>query len=99
MLQYALNDAKSVIYLFLILIGLYFYLTKDSLYENESSFHEFFEHIESRFFENIENKNLKKLDSYEMNFIFIEISMRCHELVKYKLKENYLRLNIRLNKD
>jgi hypothetical protein len=97
MLQYALNDAKSVIYIFLIFLGLYFYLTQDSLYENEESINEFYENIHNKFFENIENKNLKKLDTNEMNLIFIEISMRCHELVKYKLKENYLRLNIRLN--
>jgi predicted nucleotide-binding protein (sugar kinase/HSP70/actin superfamily) len=97
MLQYALNDAKSVIYIFLIFLGLYFYLTQDFLYENEESINEFYENIQNKFYENIENKNLKKLDTNEMNLIFIEISMRCHELVKYKLKENYLRLNIRLN--
>jgi hypothetical protein len=96
MLQYALNDAKSVIYIFLVLLGLYLHLTGDSLPGED--FKEFYENIQNKFSENIESSKKPQMASTEeMKLIMVEICMRCHELVKLKLRDSYLNLSIILN--
>jgi hypothetical protein len=96
MFQYALNDAKSVLYLFLLFLGLFNYILG---YECEDkNCKEFFEEIIHKYFENRENlsKVMTMLDLNEVGFIFVEISLRCTELIKVKLKESYKKIYIAL---
>lgn len=96
MLQYALNDSKCVIYLFLLFIGLFFYLSGEKD-EHPEHVQDYMENIKEKFAENRENiKKIKGLNKEEMSLIFIEIALRCNELIKLKLKENYFKLNIKL---
>ena len=90
MLQYALNDAKIVINLFLVFKRLAEYIT------NNMEDNIFLDNMIIKFVENRENINLfkqnKKFDNF--NKIFFEIHLKCLELIKQKLKDKYVKLNI-----
>lgn len=85
MLQYALNDAKSVIYIFYMIVGIFLHLTEDF---NE----EMLKILSNKFLEGLENKS--KIIPCEFNLIFTEITMRCNEIIKTKLKEKWSKLNV-----
>lgn len=99
MLQYALNDAKSVILLFIVFIGLFQFLTEEEgevFDTSEKSIYEFFDSLREKFSENREavRQGPKNSDLNGTGMILIETSLRCWELMKFKLKDSYLKLNI-----
>jgi hypothetical protein len=52
MLQYALNDAKSVIYIFYMILGIFLYLTDE--YKEEGT--DMLKNFSNKFVEGLENK-------------------------------------------
>jgi hypothetical protein len=90
MLQYALNDAKIVVNLFLVYKKLADYIT------NNEDKNLLFENMILKFSENRENiKSLTKNKNFEnCEIIFPQIYEKCLELIKQKLKDKYLKLSI-----
>ena len=90
MLQYALNDAKIVVNLFLIYKSLGEYIT------NNLNNNEFYDNLISKFKENSDNiKSFILNRKYEnSNTIFSEIYHKCLEIIKLKLKDKYIKLNV-----
>jgi hypothetical protein len=92
MYQYALNDAKVVVNLFLIYKGLLAYLL------GEQCNKDYYESIHNKYAENRENlKTFHENKNYEIKdikSIFPDINYRCLEMMKIKLKEKYNKLNI-----
>jgi hypothetical protein len=112
MLQYALNDARSVVYLYFIFYGMFIFLKSSNGNDNnngngiipnlssQEKFKTFYENLKDKFAENRENakKLPKNLNMNEINLILVEIGLRCAELVKIKLKEKYIKVNIAFDK-
>ena len=99
MYQYALNDAKSVLYLYYIFQGLYLYLNKIKVFENEieKNFDLYFCEIYKKFF--IGKGELNESDILNKNdiaFSLVKIAHKCFDMIKEKLKEKYIKLNIKL---
>ncbi len=99
MYQYALNDAKSVLYLYYIFLGLYLYLNKIKVFDSEIEkfFDEYYCGVYKKFFINKgelnENDTLNKND---VAFSLLKIAHKCFDMIKEKLKEKYVKLNIKL---
>ncbi len=92
MYQYALNDAKVVVNLFLLYKGLLSYLLGDS--NNK----EYFESIHHKYAENRENLKFfhenKNYEIKEIKSIYADINYRSLQMIKLKLKPKYNKLNI-----
>lgn len=93
MYQYALNDAKVVVNLFLIYKGFLNYLLG-----NITTNSEYYQSIHFKFAENRENLKTfhenKNYETKEINSILPDIYYRCLEMIKLKLKQTYNKLTI-----
>ena len=97
MYQYALNDAKSVLYLFYIMQGLYAYLNKIYFVEDDK-YREFFYNLKKLFFKDREDVSLVDTeypDEYYKN-ILVKIRYNCLELILNKLKSDNIKINFYL---
>ncbi len=102
MLQYALNDAKSVVYVFIIFLGLIQYLDIEinKNIDKDKDDEKLFPPFSKEFFSKLKNKltenkgDLGTKSNLNPNMILNEISLRCNELIKFQLKEEYPKLNI-----
>ena len=97
MYQYALNDAKSVLYLYYIMIGLYAYLNQIYFF-NDDKYMKFYYEIKKLFFKDREDVSLvdeKYPDGYYKN-ILSKIRYNCLELILNKLKNDNIKMNIEL---
>ena len=97
MYQYALNDAKSVLYLYYIMIGLYAYLNQIYFF-NDDKYMKFYYEVKKLFFKDREDVSLvneKYPDGYYKN-IFSKIRYNCLELILNKLKNDNIKMNIEL---
>ena len=97
MYQYALNDAKSVLYLYYIMQGLYLYLNKINFNE-KGKYSEFYYEIKKLFFKNRENISLVDTvypEGYYRN-ILSKIKLMCLDMISNKLKISNNKINIEL---
>ncbi len=92
MYQYALNDAKVVVNLFLLFKGLLSYLLGNP--NNK----DYYESIHFKYAENRENLKVfhenKNYELNDINSIFSDIKYRCLEMAKLKIKDKYNKFNI-----
>ena len=95
MLQYAFNDAKSVLYLYYIFQGLFMYLNK---YQYSDEIKKYYTDIHAKFFENRENISImkKEIPQDKLKSVLITISYKCLEMVKSKIKDYYIKHEIKL---
>ena len=97
MYQYALNDAKSVLYLFYIMQGLYAYLNKIQFIEDDK-YKIYFYKLKKLFFKDREDVSLADTDypdGYYKN-ILVKIKYNCLEMILSKLKSKNIKINIEL---
>ena len=97
MYQYALNDAKSVLYLYYIMQGLYAYLNKIYFVE-EDKYKEYFYNIKKLFFKDREDVSLVDTEypvGYYKN-ILVKIRYNCLEMILNKMKSQNIKINIKL---
>ena len=100
MYQYALNDAKSVLYLFYIFQGLYLYLNKICFNENEK-YQDFYYELKKLFFKDRESLSLVDTeypDGYYKN-ILSKIRLLCLEMIANKLKIKNNKIYIEIYED
>lgn len=95
MLQYAFNDAKSVLYLYYIFQGLFMYLNK---YQYDDEIKKYYTDTHAKFFENRENISVmkKEIPQEKLKSLLITISYKCLEMVKSKIKDSYIKHEIKL---
>ena len=102
MLQYAVNDSKSVLYLFYILQGLFLYLNgKYPNYDANEKHKQFYADIQKKFCENKVDINQIQADisnKEETKRILVKIAYKCLEMVSTKYKETYIKHDISLHK-
>ena len=99
MYQYALNDAKSVLYLYYILQGLYAYLNKIDFNTNDK-YNEFYYKIKILFFKDRENISIcdtKYPEGYYRN-ILSKIKLLSLEMISNKIKIENNKINIEIEK-
>ena len=97
MYQYALNDAKSVLYLYYIMQGLYAYLNK-IYFVQDDKYKEYFYNIKKLFFKDREDValvNTEYPEGYYKN-ILVKIRFNCLEMILNKLKKQNIKINIEL---
>ena len=100
MYQYALNDAKSVLYLFYIFQGLYLYLNKICFNEKEK-YQDFYYELKKLFFKDRESLSLVDTeypDGYYKN-ILSKIRLLCLEMIANKLKIKNNKIYIEIYED
>ncbi len=105
MLQYALNDSKLIIYIFLMMLGLFYYMRNMNEYfdkEKVKSEKFYFERLKNKFLENKESLDKikeKRTNENEIQFIFLKTLEDCLKTVNLKLVDhNYFNhLNIKNN--
>ena len=98
MYQYALNDAKSVLYLYYIMQGLYAYLNKINFRE-EDKYKEYYYNLKKLFFKDREDVSLadnEYPEGYYKN-ILVKIRYNCLEMMLNKLKSKNIKINIELD--
>ena len=97
MYQYALNDAKSVLYLFYLMQGLYAYLNKIYFVENDK-YKEYFYNLKKLFFKDREDVSLADNEYPEEYYknILVKIRYLCLEMILNKLKSKNIKINIEL---
>ena len=102
MLQYAINDSKSVLYLFYILQGLFLYLNgKYPNYDVNGKHKQFYADIQKKFYENrvdINQIQTNISNKEETKRILVKIAYKCLEMVSTKYKETYVKHDISLKK-
>jgi ribonuclease D len=86
MLQYALNDAKTVIYIFHLYIGLLANL------EQKEELSDYYEKLCLKFTEY--NQKSSGIDKEQIYYILYETSLTTYELMRVKLKDKYIKLLI-----
>ena len=99
MYQYALNDAKSVLYLYYILQGLYAYLNKIDFNANDK-YNEFYYKIKKLFFKDRENISMcdtEYPEGYYRN-ILSKIKLLSLEMISNKIKTENNKINIEIEK-
>ena len=98
MYQYALNDAKSVLYLYYILQGLYMYLNKIDFCDKYNGF---YYELKKLFFKNRENISLADAEYPEGYYrnILSKIKLLCLEMISNKLKIQNNKINIELEEE
>ena len=99
MYQYALNDAKSVLYLYYILQGLYAYLNKIDFNTNDK-YNEFYYKIKKLFFKDRENVSMcdnEYPEGYYRN-ILSKIKLLSLEMISNKIKTENNKINIEIEK-
>ena len=97
MYQYALNDAKTVLYLYYIFQGLYLYLNKIDFVKN-GKYSDFYYGIKKLFFkdrENISFVDTEYPEGYYRN-ILSKIRLLCLDMIANKLKVQNTKVNIEL---
>ena len=99
MFQYALNDSKLIIYLFLLMIGLYFSLCnweKILSPEEIASDSFYFKRLTNKFVENKENFDKLKVvksNENEIQYIFLRTYLECLRTVNLRLSDqNYFNI-------
>ena len=100
MYQYALNDAKSVLYLYYIFQGLYLYLNKIEFFE-KGKYNDFYHELKLQFFKDRQSLSLadnEYPEGYYRN-ILSKIRLLCLEMISNKLKTKNNKINIELEKD
>lgn len=99
MMQYAFNDAKSVLYLYYIFQGLFMYITQKKEFENKKEIGDLFDSIQAKFFDNRENIDTMCKDiPYEKGAkILSNITYKCLVFIKEKIKSSYIKLTITLS--
>ena len=100
MYQYALNDAKTVLYLYYIFQGLYLYLNKIDFCE-KGKYNDFYYDIKKLFFkdrEKIDFVDKEYADGYYKN-ILSKIKLLCLEMISNKLKIENNKISIELEKE
>ena len=100
MYQYALNDAKSVLYLYYILQGLYLYLNKID-FVDKGKYNDFYYELKKLFFkdrEKISMADVEYPDGYYRN-ILVKIKLLCLEMISNKLKIENNKINIQLENE
>ena len=100
MYQYALNDAKTVLYLYYLFQGLYLYLNKKNFNEN-GKYKDFYYEIKKKFFKNREDVSLADFnygDNYYKNCLS-KIKLNCLEMVKNRMKNKINKINIVLDNE
>ena len=97
MYQYALNDAKSVLYLYYIMQGLYAYLNK-IYFVQDDKYKEYFYNIKKLFFKDREDVTLVNTEYPEGYYknILVKIRFNCLEMILNKLKKQNIKINIEL---
>ena len=97
MFQYALNDAKSVLYLFFLFQGIFVFINNNEFF-NDLENKNYFETICEKFVENKEkfNKNFNTISNEDKNNILNKIEYKIAEMIKNKIKNKYYNLNIKL---
>jgi hypothetical protein len=97
MFQYALNDAKSVLYLFFLFQGIFVFINNNEFF-NDLENKNYFQTICEKFVENKEkfNKNFNTISNEDKNNILIKIEYKIAEMIKNKIKNKYYNLNIKL---
>ena len=100
MYQYALNDAKSVLYLFYILQGLYLYLNKIYFIE-KGKYNGFYYKLKKLFFKDRESLNLVDTEYPEGYYknILSKIRLLCLEMITNKLKIKNNKVNIEIEEE
>ena len=99
MYQYALNDAKSVLYLYYILQGLYAYLNKIDFNSNDK-YNEYYYKIKKLFFKDRENVSMcdnEYQEGYYRN-ILSKIKLLSLEMISNKIKAENNKINIEIEK-
>ena len=97
MYQYALNDAKSVLYLYYLMQGLYAYLNK-IYFTQDDKYKEYFYNIKKLFFKDREDVSLADTEypeGYYQN-ILVKIRYNCLEMILNKLKKQNIKIDIEL---
>ena len=100
MFQYALNDAKTVLYLFFLFQGLFVFVNNEKEFffddlENKN----YFQKISEKFFENKEKLNenfFNKISNEDKKNILLKIENKTLEMIKNKIKNKYNNLSIKL---
>ena len=100
MYQYALNDAKTVLYLYYMFQGLYLYLNKQNFNE-EGKYNDFYYEIKKKFFKNKEDVTKADLDYGEQYYknCLTKIKFMCLEMIKNRLKDKINKINIELENE
>lgn len=100
MVQYGLNDSKSVLYLYYIFQGLYLWLIKDPFIMNNITHLDYYKTLKPKFAKDREAlaKIPNDLSIDETRTLLIKIAYKCYELVKIKLRDSYIHLDITLTK-
>ena len=86
MLQYAANDSKLVIYIFLLMVGLFFHLKKIKEFDR----FDYFENLKIRFIEgkeSLEKIKNKKSNEFELQYVFIKTIEECLNIIRLKLED------------
>ena len=100
MYQYALNDAKTVLYLYYLFQGFYLYLNKN-IFDKNDKYKDYYYNIKKQFFKNRENISLVDADygdNYYKNCL-TKIKMNCLDMIKNRLINNINKINIELDDD
>ena len=97
MYQYALNDAKSVLYLYYLMQGLYAYLNK-IYFVQDDKYKEYFYNIKKLFYKDREDVSLVDTEYPEGYYknILTKIRYNCLEMILNKLKKQNIKINIEL---
>ena len=97
MYQYALNDAKSVLYLYYLMQGLYAYLNK-IYFVQDDKYKEYFYNIKKLFYKDREDVSLVDTEYPEGYYknILAKIRYNCLEMILNKLKKQNIKINIEL---
>ena len=100
MYQYALNDAKSVLYLFYVMQGLYLYLNKID-FVDKGKYNDFYYELKKLFFKDREKISLADVEYPEGYYrnILSKIKLLCLEMISNKLKIQNNKINIELEEE
>ena len=96
MYQYALNDAKSVLYLYYLFQGLYLYLNKQQF--TESKYNNFYFDIKKNFYKNKEKASQAKFDDGNNYYksCLTKIKFMCLDMIKNRINNKINQINIEL---
>ena len=97
MFQYALNDAKSVLYLFFLFQGIFVFINNNNEFFNDLENKNYFETICEKFVENKEKFQKNFYSNDDKKNILLKINYKIAEMIKNKINKNkYYNLNIKL---